>query len=353
MVKIIMKKKVVALATVAMLSASYAGNAAASTYVVQKGDTLSHIARKYNTRVADIKEWNRLTSDLIHINQTLIVSKQEQKASTPSAPPAPVQAASTYIVVSGDTLIKIANKHNITLPELKEWNGLKDHLIYPGQKLNVSRPGQQSGTGSAQPAPAPAPPPPAQSPANPAPAAPTAEYIVKSGDTLSHIGTRFGLSVQQLKAMNNLSSDMIYVGQKLKVSGKPEEKAAPGSQDLSAEVSVLLEEAKKHLGTPYVWGGSSTSGFDCSGFIYYVYNKAGKSINRLSSEGYFNRSYYVTDPQPGDLVFFENTYKKGISHMGIYLGNNQFIHADDSGVRVTSLDDSYYKKHFDSFKRFY
>ena len=65
------------------------------------------------------------------------------------------------------------------------------------------------------------------------------------------------------------------------------------------------------MGVPYVWAGSTPDGFDCSGFIYYAYNKAGKQMGRYSSEGYYNRSFYVNEPQPGDLVFFENTYKKG------------------------------------------
>src|SRR5699024_12556649 len=104
----------------------------------------------------------------------------------------------------------------------------------------------------------------------------------------------------------------------------------------------------------YTWGGSSIStGFDCSGFIDYAYNKAGKSIGRLSSEGYFNRSHYVNKPKKGDLVFFENTYKKGISHLGIYLGGNKFISAESDGVKVNTLDNPYWSKHFDGYKRFY
>jgi len=77
-------------------------------------------------------------------------------------------------------------------------------------------------------------------------------------------------------------------------------------------------------------------------------------ISRLSTDGYYNRSFYVNKPQVGDLVFFSGTYRAGISHMGIYVGNNQFIHAGSStGVTVTSLDNSYWKSHFEGFKRFY
>ena len=115
----------------------------------------------------------------------------------------------------------------------------------------------------------------------------------------------------------------------------------------------LMNEAKKMIGVPYKWGGTTPSGFDCSGFIFYVYDKAGYDISRNSAQGYFDRSYYVDKPQVGDLVFFKNTYKQGISHVGIYVGNNQFINASSSGVEITSLGNSYWSKYFDSYKRFY
>ena len=118
-------------------------------------------------------------------------------------------------------------------------------------------------------------------------------------------------------------------------------------------MNKLIAESKKLIGIKYVFGGTTINGFDCSGFIYYAFNKAGHKIGRYSAAGYYDRSYYVNTPKPGDLVFFENTYKKGISHLGIYIGNNQFINADNSGVRIVSLDNSYYKKHFSAFKRLY
>ena len=94
------------------------------------------------------------------------------------------------------------------------------------------------------------------------------------------------------------------------------------------------------------------AGFDCSGFIYFVHAQAGLNISRQSSEGYFAQSATVSTPVVGDLVFFENTYKEGISHMGIYIGNNEFIHAGSKGVEVASLNSVYWKEHFVSFKRF-
>jgi cell wall-associated NlpC family hydrolase len=129
---------------------------------------------------------------------------------------------------------------------------------------------------------------------------------------------------------------------------------APQPQTDSSFANQMASNAKGLMGTRYVWGGSSLSGFDCSGFIYYVANQSGLKIGRLSADGYSSRAYYVDKPVAGDLVFFENTYKQGISHMGIYLGGNQFIHADEAhGVMISNLNSPYYTAHFDGFKRFY
>ncbi|KKK38886.1 peptidoglycan hydrolase [Mesobacillus campisalis] len=366
-----MKKKVTALATAAVLSSTFATNVFADTYTVKKGDTLSHIAIKHNTKVADLKKWNGLSSDLIFVNQKLKVASQPAStasaasiASTKATTSATAQSApkaTTYRVVSGDTLSGIAAKHSISLANLKAWNNLNSDLIFPGQVFAVSKPSQEQ-VPSQPVQPVAAPPAPSQPAAAPAQ---SSVYTIKPGDTLSKIALQHKMSLAELMSLNNLNSHIIYAGKTLKVSGQtpvvsstPAKTAGQTSTVVqastgSSQVSKLIAEAKSHIGTKYVWGGSTPSGFDCSGYIYYVFQKAGKNLPRTSAEGYFNRSYYVDKPQPGDLVFFEGTYKKGISHMGIYIGNNQFIHADNSGVRITSVNDTYYKKHFDSYKRLY
>ena len=102
----------------------------------------------------------------------------------------------------------------------------------------------------------------------------------------------------------------------------------------------IVNYAYNFLGTPYVWGGTSTSGFDCSGFTQYVFKQMGYSIKRTAAQQ-LTCGYAVTDLQLGDLVFFENTYTTGAdaSHVGIYVGDNQFIHAASGGVKVTDLSD--------------
>jgi LysM repeat protein len=326
-----LNKKATAYATLVLLaSTAFAANASAMTYTVQNGDTLYSIAQKNNISVTEIKKANNLTSNVIYVNQTLEVPSKPGYKSQVSA----LKASNTYTVKTGDTLIKIANTHKVSLAELMVWNRIRGHIIHPGQKLVVSR-----DTAPAIITPAPA-------PVN------EGVYIVKAGDTLSKISSQYSMTVQQLKTLNNLSSDLIYIGQTLKVTGSSET-VLPPANPADSDRPAVVDEAYKVIGVPYKWAGNTPDGFDCSGFIYYTFNRAGKQIGRYSSEGYFSRSYYIDKPQPGDLVFFANTYKPGISHMGIYIGNNEFIHAGSNGVEITNLDNPYYKKHFDSFKRFY
>ncbi|AXI11208.1 peptidoglycan endopeptidase [Oceanobacillus zhaokaii] len=331
-----------------------AQDAEAASYKVQSGDSLWSIAQKHQTSVSNLKSVNKLTSDVIYPNQVLETgtnSVTQPKKSNPSTS-TPTTNQSTYTVKAGDTLSGIASKHKISLSNLMKWNGLTTTLIYPGNVFVVSNPGNSS---------APSTPAKPKQPAKaPVDNGSGSVYTVKSGDTLSRIGSQYGVSVANLKQWNNLKSDMIYIGQKLNIKGGNAPATPPAKQtpkapqtDVSYNVDKLISTAKSMNGVKYVWGGSSPSGFDCSGFIYYAYKQAGMNISRTSAAGFFDRSYYVNSPQPGDLVFFSGTYKAGISHMGIYLGGGQFIHAGSDGVEITSVSNSYWKKHFDSYKRFY
>lgn len=115
----------------------------------------------------------------------------------------------------------------------------------------------------------------------------------------------------------------------------------------SATRAELVSTSKRYIGTPYHWGGEGPGGFDCSGYVQYVYRRAaGVELPRSSSAQYASgRGRFVGRHalQPGDLVFFA-TSGPGVSHVGLYLGDNRFIHAPSSGnlVRIDSLNDPYY-----------
>ena len=135
----------------------------------------------------------------------------------------------------------------------------------------------------------------------------------------------------------------------------------PTYYDIPAEAledetfAALITEAEKYIGFPYVWGGSNPStSFDCSGFVSYVLTNSGLyNTGRLGAQGLYNISTPVTaaDARPGDLVFFVGTYDTpGVSHVGIYVGNNMMLHCGDP-ISYTSIDTSYWQSHFYAFGR--
>ena len=120
----------------------------------------------------------------------------------------------------------------------------------------------------------------------------------------------------------------------------------------------LIEEAEKYVGFPYVWGGSSPeTSFDCSGFVSYVLTNSGLyNTGRLGAQGLYNISTRVSNPQPGDLVFFTGTYDTpGVSHVGIYVGEDGdgspvMLHCGDP-IQYAKLDTSYWQSHFYAYGR--
>ncbi len=117
----------------------------------------------------------------------------------------------------------------------------------------------------------------------------------------------------------------------------------------------IVAEAMKYVGSPYVWAGSSPSGFDCSGFIMYVAQKAaGLSLSHSTGAQASSGQYVAKENlQPGDLVFFANTYMAGISHDGIYIGAGRFIHAENegTGVVVSNISGGYYGSKYYTARR--
>lgn len=287
------KQLLIATASIGLVFSAFSVQASAQNHKVQSGDTLWKIASSNNISIQDLKTWNNLHSDSIYVGQHLVVT----------APTAIYY--DSYIVKSGDTLALIAKKYQTTVTQIKSANQLNSDMIYIGQLLKV-------------------------------PSAPPKTYTVQSGDSLWIIATKFGLTVNQVKSFNGLTSDAIYVGQVLKLTS---------SSVSTFNADALIAEGKKYIGVPYVWGGNTPSGFDCSGFLSYVYGKVNVSIPR-TVESLWNATTPVSSPQKGDLVFY-TTYKAGPSHAGIYVGNNQFLHAGSStGVTITDMNNPYWKARY-------
>ncbi|MGG3881424.1 C40 family peptidase [Bacillus smithii] len=123
----------------------------------------------------------------------------------------------------------------------------------------------------------------------------------------------------------------------------------------SEAFKAVMAEALKYQGQPYVFGGSNpTTGFDCSGLVQWCFKKIGINLPRTANEQYnVSKKISRSEAQPGDLVFFQGTYNAGvpITHVGIYVGNDQFYNSNGSGIEYSSLSNPYWAAHFAGFGR--
>ena len=128
----------------------------------------------------------------------------------------------------------------------------------------------------------------------------------------------------------------------------------PAEALTDSEFAAIYKEAQKYVGTPYVWGGSTPeTGFDCSGYVCWVYNQNGYDVGRTTANGLWNKSQHISEAEakPGDLVFFDGTYDTpGKSHVGIYLGNGMMVSAGDP-IKYANIHSSYWEKHLAGFGR--
>jgi membrane-bound lytic murein transglycosylase D len=161
------------------------------TYTVKSGDNLAGIAETYDVTIADLKDWNNLESDKILVGQKLTIYS-DKKITTSSS-----KKATTYTVKSGDNLTLIAEKYEVTVADIKDWNNLETDVIYEGQILKLYPPkSDKKETKTDKKA---------------------KTYTVKSGENLTEIADKFGVTVKEIKEWNDLESDTIYEGQTLKL----------------------------------------------------------------------------------------------------------------------------------------
>ncbi|MGX6978469.1 LysM peptidoglycan-binding domain-containing protein [Vagococcus elongatus] len=198
-----------------------------TTHTVKAGDTLYGLGLKYGVTVAQLRTWNNLKSDTIFIGQQLKINSKGAATGNSNTTNNTNNSASTdstksYTVKSGDTLYGIALKYNVSVSQLKSWNGLSSDLIYVGQKIKLKT-STSAGT---------------TAPSNNQSTNTTASYTIKSGDTLYGIAAKYGVTVSQLKSWNNLKSDVIYVGGKLKISSSSSNTSNPNKTETSANTST-------------------------------------------------------------------------------------------------------------------
>jgi len=243
-----------------------------------------------------------------------------------------------HTIKKGDTLSRISKKHKVSVQEIRELNNLKKTAkLKPGQKLTIKKTGPKT-------------------------------YTVKKGDNIFRIAKKFNLDVDELKDINLLDSDDLKKGQKLLLEPEPETEIAQAA-NLVEEIKKLSESeelanmsmsdrlilfARKFLDIPYKFGGSSIMGIDCSAYVQKVYGFVGINLPRSARLQFHEGEVVDRDSLSiGDLVFFR-TYASFPSHVGIYMGNDLFIHASskDKKVSIGSMNAPYYFKRFIGGKRF-
>lgn len=384
----------IALSILFVLAAAEAAEAA-RTHVVQPGETLFRIALRYGVTVESMTQANRLTDPArILPGQVLTIPgrgpRQQINATVKRALGHTASwergSATTYTVRRGDTLFSIARRYGTTVRTIMEANRARSEAIRVGQRLVIPAPLPSRGIPRQVAAPKPFTPskPPAPTPSPEASAAPgvsspplqlvVGEEFVTPKPLRVRLGPKMYLATLALVAAGTplrvisgesgwyevqlpggdvgwISEEELRVKQQ---PAPPDQPASPPDHPGVLRGRELVREAMRYLGTRYVWGGESSRGVDCSGFIYIVFSNYISDLERVSSFDYFRMGTPVDQGslQPGDLVFF-TTYARGASHVGIYVGDRKFIQASSAARQVTisSLDEPYYAARYVGARR--
>ncbi len=173
---------------------------------------------------------------------------------------------------------------------------------------------------------------------------------LSQGETAYIIGFNCGWYKVQYEGLTGyIRSDLVALMEAPKLNAQITVGKPPVVETTGQKIVALAQD---YMGVPYVWGGTTPKGFDCSGFTQYVFKQMGYTIKRTAAQQLTN-GYSVSNLKVGDLVFFTNTYatSAAASHVGIYMGDNLFIHAAGGGVKITSLDHEYYAPRYIGARR--
>jgi peptidoglycan endopeptidase LytE len=291
------------------------GNALAKeTYSVQPGDTLFGIAAKNGVTLSALKAANHLKSSRLQAHQILIIPAKKSNKS--------VKSLSSFIpsdeiltVKKGDTLSSIARKTGISVAELRELNQIRGSALKIGQRLALMRKTDREDAAAALPP----------------------EYAKK-------------VIKPKLQEEEEEADDSVLTREEARAEIERQKKdnaALLGKWSSPDEPKLLVKVAMGFLGAPYRLGGSSVTGVDCSGFVKKIYQFFNIDLPRTAFEqSHVGMRVSRHELAEGDLLFF-NT-RKTFGHVGIYIGNNEFVHASSrkKGVRVDNLNTPYYDRRF-------
>jgi cell wall-associated NlpC family hydrolase len=289
---------------VLFLLLSFNENALATQYKVKNGDTLYSISKKLDVSIDKIKKDNNLHKAKIKPNQILTISPKDSSESVAKSKSKPVY----YTVKKGDTLSKIARKTHLPMKKIMALNDVNQRNLRVGQRLVLARKAKVSEESN---------------------------YVTVNEDLEEDID-------DSMTGENE--EDTANISEPNEPFRKEELLGKWSSPD---EVQLFVKVATGFIGAPYRFGGSSLKGIDCSSFVQKIYKIFDITLPRnAAQQSKVGISVTRENLTKGDLVFFHT--KRSLGHVGIYIGNNEFVHASSRGkvIRVDNLDSPYYQKRF-------
>lgn len=321
-----------------------------SSVTVKSGDTLWDLAKQYNTSVENLLSLNSLSSDLIKpgqvlkVNGTAATTDQDtdtQQTTTTTTPSVTVSANHvTYTVKSGDSLYSIAQAYGVSVDSLRSSNSLGSVLTV-GQTLTINDPTKTptttttTSTSSTTTANA------ASSSTTATQAAASSSSAASSSATTTQASSTTATSSSA--ATTQASSTTAASSSTSQTSSNSSTSTTTSSTSVSA--SSVISYAEQFIGVSYVSGGTTPNGFDCSGFVQYVYAHFGVSLPRTSeAQSTIGSAVSVSSAEPGDLIFWGGV--GSAYHVGIYLGGTSYIAAPKTGESVSVKSFQYWQPSF-------